>query len=208
MSQNQKKQPKSLAEQWGMQVRGENEKPNPPPPEQMNGTGGGATSEAAPPPVEEIPVAPLNDAVADGAPLKGELVTIMSKDKFFEFFGSLFVLGGNMVGFMPPLYAPLQTLTRAPQLPAARGASDAIYELAEKYEWLNWLIQEDSADLKRFIAIAAFGFQLGGSLQQELRSRAETIEARRRVAEEEAMAAEAAEANNGVDRANGVAMAV
>jgi hypothetical protein len=178
--------PKPLAETY----LGENPPPFPPENEVTEaGTIGSTNSSAASDtaPLHEIPVEALEEAPAPGT-APAEIippVKLMDKEKFFSVFGGLFVLTGNMYGMLPPLHRPLLTLTRAPQLPTARPASDAIYELAEKHDWLHWLIEEDSQDLHRFLAIGAFGAQIAIGVRDEMSQHRQLIFAMQQRAEAE-----------------------
>jgi hypothetical protein len=146
--------------------------------EEAIGSRASSPNSDAPPPQEalhEIPVEPLIPPApeADAVPA----VRIMDRDKFFDFFCSLFVFGGNLYAMVPPLNVPLQSLTRAPSLPSARPASDALYDMAEKFDWLHWLIEEDADYMKALVFIGAFAVQLGANVAAELRSHRETIAA-------------------------------
>ena len=95
---------------------------------------------------------------------------LMTQDEFFSLFGGLFpVVGGVIAMRYPP---PLQTLMTASQLPTARPASDAIYDLAKVNAWLRWLIDKRGKWAQQAIAIGAFGAQIFAGVTTELRARA------------------------------------
>ncbi len=126
-------------------------------------------------PLPEIPVEPLEPQADVEA---ASSVAVMDKEKFWNFFSGLFVFAGNTYAMLPPLHMTLQSLTRAPALPTARPASDAIYELAEGYDWLHWLIEEDASMVKALIVIGAFGAQVAQGVGAEVRQHRALIAAR------------------------------
>jgi hypothetical protein len=129
-------------------------------------------------PLREIHVEPLVEplpgdaAYVEAAPAAP---SIMDKDQFWNFFASTFVFAGNAFAAVPPLNSPLQSLVRAPNHDGARPASDEIYDLAQKHQWLRWIIEDTTKDFRALVVIGAFGLAIGGAVRNELRARNVTV---------------------------------
>jgi hypothetical protein len=112
------------------------------------------------------------DAPAQSAPVA---VVVMTKEEFWLFFSSSFMLAGNAAAAIPPLHAPMRSLVNAPHHEQARPASDEIYDLAQRYEWLRWLIQPETQDLRAVAIIGSFAFGVGTAVRNELAQRARNV---------------------------------
>jgi hypothetical protein len=121
---------------------------------------------AAAEPLQEVHIEPLDDTVREAA--VASAAALMDQDQFFAFLSSTFIASGNMIGFIPPLNRPMQSLIRAPNLPTARPASDAIYELALEHAWLRWLLDPQQKTFITFMAIAAWGAQVAMNVRAEV----------------------------------------
>jgi hypothetical protein len=120
-------------------------------------------------PIAEIPVAPLMEEAPSVGALTGTVADVMTKDEFFDFFSHSFTVAGGIVGAMQP--PPLQTLMGAGELPTARPAADALYDMAAKFSWLQFLIRKDGEWIASVVALGAFGIQLSTGIMGELAAR-------------------------------------
>lgn len=78
---------------------------------------------------------------------------MIDKETFFANFKGLFALGGIVP--LPPL--PLECLPIKPEEEAAaRGASDALYDICAETPFLQWMLSPESEWAKRGFAILAF----------------------------------------------------
>lgn len=106
----------------------------------------------------------VGQSVPGGAPVPARL----TKDEFFSTFKMLFAIP-NMVPVKP---LPLQSLPIKPdEEAAARGASDAVYDIAAETAYLRWLIEPGSEWMGRLMAIGLFSFGKGGAIMAELSAR-------------------------------------
>ncbi len=121
--------------------------------------------------IAEIPVAPLEHPEAvQYADDIGTVAGLMTADEFFAFFSQSFTVAGGVYG-MVTMSPPLQSLMTAGELATARPASDAIYGMASKFSWLQFLIRKEGAWIAQAAALAAFGMQLSVAVMAELKAR-------------------------------------
>ncbi len=113
---------------------------------------------------DEAPAQSTHGAVTIAEPL-------MTKDEFYQaMFSPPFIIAGGM--------SNLRSLSDAPELPTARPASDAIYDICARISWLNILLARDGQFVGQMAIIAAFGFQLRQSVNAELAEKRKELEAK------------------------------
>jgi len=127
----------------------------------------GISSTDAPEPIAEVPIAPLVETAP--ATVTGSVTDLMTKDEFFMFFSSSFTVSASIVGAIQP--PPLQTLMKAGELQTARPAADALYDMAAKFSWLEFLIRKEGQWVASVAVLGAFGIQLSTGIIAELEAR-------------------------------------
>ena len=89
---------------------------------------------------------------------------LLTKSEFYEsLFSGVFIVAGGVTS--------LQTLMDAPKLPTARPASDALYDIAAKFPWLQFMLRKEGAWIAQMAAIGAFGVQVAQGVQAEIARR-------------------------------------
>ncbi|MCG8696314.1 MAG: hypothetical protein MI806_34275 [Minwuiales bacterium] len=84
-----------------------------------------------------------------------------------DVFHAMFCQGHKIAG----LAFGLQTLVASAEMPEARGASDAIYDICLESPWLRFLLDPKAVWLQRAAAIAAFAVPVAAGVAEELRAR-------------------------------------
>lgn len=100
-------------------------------------------------------------AGSEPAPAGG--AAVLSKDDFFANFSGLFNVAAALTH--------LGTLAVDTADPAARGASDAIYDTAADTPWLRFLIEPSNVWIQRAMALGAFAAPKALAVRAELASR-------------------------------------
>jgi hypothetical protein len=123
------------------------------------------------------PVAELDDAadmpVDPRAPL--DLARYLSADEFHERMLVIYRVAGQSPPVVMKLITgtprpPLQSLIHAGEITGCREAHDALYQTICEVDWLHWLVERQAGLWARLAIIAAFGFALGSSVYEEIRT--------------------------------------
>jgi len=112
---------------------------------------------------EPDPVAE-SDVDAGGGNASG----LLSRDQFFLAFKSMF----NVAAVVPVPPLPLKSLaiTENEEM-AARGASDALYDIALESAYFRWLIEPQSVWVQRAVVIGSFASVKFVAVREELRAK-------------------------------------
>ena len=94
---------------------------------------------------------------------------LMSRDEFFAMFGAI-CEAPNIVLAMKK-QPPLKSLGVDPGDPAARGASDALYDTCRDVPWLRFMLGPDQVWMQRLMPVAAFGWTKYRLVRGELAER-------------------------------------
>ncbi len=116
-----------------------------------------------------IPLPEDEGGGVDGAPVaEGEAAPspFIGREEFWGLFQAAHQIPGHMAG--------LQTLITAPDRPAAKPASDAIYDICVDTPSMHWLLAPGGVWVPRILAIAAYGVPLMADLRRERRERRES----------------------------------
>lgn len=101
---------------------------------------------------------------------------MIDRETFFANFKGLFALGG----VIPVAPLPLECLPIKPEEEAAaRGASDALYDICAETPFLQWMLSPESEWAKRGFAILAFTAPKLMAVRAELAGRAKAARAAR-----------------------------
>ncbi|WP_428481902.1 hypothetical protein [Pyruvatibacter mobilis] len=92
-------------------------------------------------------------AATPGAPVQPQ-PALLDKASFFELFRGLWAVPNLAMGMMGE--APLRSLDVDASDPAARAASDALYDTIQDTPALHWLLRPESEWLQRVVVIGAF----------------------------------------------------
>lgn len=89
---------------------------------------------------------------------------LLTKDEFYQsLFSGAFIVAGGVTS--------LQSLMDAPKMSTARPASDALYDIAAKFPWLQFMLRKEGMWIAQMAAIGAFGVQLMKAVQMEVAQR-------------------------------------
>lgn len=93
---------------------------------------------------------------------------LLSREQFFVAFKSMF----NVASVVPVPPLPLRSLAINPSDEmAARGASDALYEIALESKYFRWLIEPESIWVQRTVAIGMFASVKFVAVREEIRAK-------------------------------------
>jgi len=95
-----------------------------------------------------------------------------TRDEFFAAFIGCFKGANVLVQYKTG--EALRSLDIAADDPAARAASDAIYDTALEVPWLHWLLSPGNKWVQRIAVIGAFGFTVSTGVAAELKARRPT----------------------------------
>jgi hypothetical protein len=128
-----------------------------------------------PPPVDQPIIEPIAvenlEQPLDSEQTSATVAAVMSEEEFAEFFGGLFPVTATVIGAMNN-QPPLRALMDAPNYASARPAFGALYRMAERWDFLAFLIQRDGQWIADVVLVGAFGAQLFDNLGRELKQRA------------------------------------
>lgn len=103
-------------------------------------------------------------ALEGGEPASG----LLSRDQFFVAFKSMF----NVAAVVPVPPLPLTSLAISPNDEmAARGASDALYDIALESTYFRWLIEPQSVWVQRAVVIGSFASVKFVAVREEIRAK-------------------------------------
>lgn len=105
----------------------------------------------------------------------GRTAALLAPDEFFVAFRAL--VGAPNIVLYGRGVEPLRTLQIAENDPAARAASDALYETCLDVPWMRFLIQPESKWAQRSLVVGSFAVGLVQGVRAELSARAEAAAA-------------------------------
>lgn len=107
---------------------------------------------------------PDPSALEGGEPADG----LLSRDQFFVAFKSMF----NVAAIVPVPPLPLTSLAISPgDEMAAKGASDALYDIALESTYFRWLIEPQSVWVQRAVVIGSFASVKFVAVREEIRAK-------------------------------------
>lgn len=93
---------------------------------------------------------------------------LLSREQFFVAFKSMF----NVASVVPVPPLPLKSLAITPgDEAAARGASDALYDIALESTYFRWLIEPQSVWVQRAVVIGSFASVKFVAVREEIRAK-------------------------------------
>jgi hypothetical protein len=125
--------------------------------------------------VQELEDAPLPGGGGDAPlPVTLDAARYITEDEFHQRVCVIYVIAGQSTPIWSKFATgverpPLQSLIRAPEMPGARQAHDALYQTIVEVPWLNFLVERQTGLLARLSIIAMFGFTLGSAVYEEIR---------------------------------------
>lgn len=105
----------------------------------------------------------------------GRTAALLAPDEFFVAFRAL--IGAPNIVLYARGVEPLQTLQISEADPAARAASDALYETCLDVPWMRFLIQPESKWAQRSLVVGSFAVGLVQGVRAELAARADAAAA-------------------------------
>jgi hypothetical protein len=99
---------------------------------------------------------------------------VLDRDQFWELFRGCFAMSSSLAAVVPigGKRAPIASLAIAPEEePAARAASDALYDTAEEVPSLRWLIEPGNVWVQRAVVCLAFAAPKAAAVSAELQAR-------------------------------------